>query len=115
MALHDNPPHRVNTYTVASSADQGGGTALSYTLADSSLKCSINTASSSEREMFSQSQQIVTHTVAFLTSAITTPLVRGMKLVATDNSISLHVLGISAGRAYGSIPAFTTAYCESIN
>jgi hypothetical protein len=74
----------------------------------------VNTASSAERELFAQQGQVVTHTVAFLTSAITTTLVRGMKFITSD-SVTLHVKGISAGRAYGAIPAFTMAYCESQN
>lgn len=112
MPLYDNPPHAVNTYTVASTQDTGGGTGLTYTLAQSSVPCSINTSSSSERELFAQQGIVVTHRVAFLSSVLTTPLTRGMKLVATDNSASYHVRGISTGRAYGNVKAFTYADCE---
>jgi hypothetical protein len=115
MALHSNPPHAVDTYTVASGTDAGGGVQLTYTLAQSAVPCSINTSSSSEQERFSQQQQTVTHTVAFLTATLTTSLTRGMKLVTSDRSESFHVHGISHGRAYGTIPAFTYAYCESLN
>lgn len=114
MALHDNPPHLCTSYTVVSGVDAGGGVSLTYSSAQADIPCSINTASSSERELFAQQGQVVTHTVGFLTSALTTALTRGMKLVTSD-SITLHVKGISAGRAYGSIPAFTYAYCESQN
>ena len=107
MALHDNPPHRVTTYTVASSRDTGGGTTLTYTAADSALPCSIDTAGASERETFGQQGIVVTHKIGILTSAITTAVVRGMKVVADDTAKAYHVNGISAGRAYGSIPAFT--------
>lgn len=114
MALHDNPPHLCTSYTVASGTDLGGGVSLTYTSAQADIPCSINTASSSERELFAQQGQVVSHTVAFLTSALTTALTRGMKLVTSDGT-NLHVHGLSAGRAYGSIPAFTYAHCESQN
>lgn len=112
MPLWANPPHRVNTYTVASGADAGGGTSLTYTAADSSVPCSINTASASERDIFAQQGMVVTHTVAFLTGVLTTPLARGMKLVAADTGLTFHVRGISHGRRYGSVPPFTYAHCE---
>lgn len=112
MALFDNPPHAVSTYTGAPTRDGGGGTTLTYTLAQAAVPCSINTASASERELFLQDGIVVTHTVAFLAAALTTPLARGMKLVAGDTSATFHVKGISAGRAYGGVPAFTYAYCE---
>jgi len=86
MALYDSPPHRVAIYSVASATDSGGGTTLSYTLKQSAVPCSINTASASEREMFAQQQIVVTHTIAFKSSAITTSLVRGDKIVAADES-----------------------------
>lgn len=112
MALYDAPPHTVSTYSVASSTDSGGGTTLAYTLAQSGVACSINTASSSEREQFAQQGIFVTHTVAFLASKLTTELTRGMKLVTSDRSETYHVRGISHGRAYGTIPAFVYAFCE---
>lgn len=112
MALHDDPPHSVNTYTVVSSADNGGGTTLTYTLAQSAVPCSINTASANEQQLFAQQGIVVTHTVGFLASKLTTELTRGMKLVTADRSESYHVRGISKGRDYGSIPTFVYAYCE---
>jgi hypothetical protein len=115
MALFDNPPHEVNIQSLTTSRDAGGGTSNTFATLLSAVKCSINTASSSEREMFSQPNQVCSHTIAFLSSALTTALARGMKIVATDNSQAFHVLGFSAGRAYAAVPAFTYAYCESIN
>lgn len=112
MALHDSPPHLVSTYTLTVARDGGGGTARTYTLAQSAVPASVNTASASEQERFSQMGIFVTHTVAFLASALTTALTRGMKLVADDTSATFHVRGISTGRSYGSIPAFVYAYCE---
>lgn len=112
MPLWDSPPHAVNVQSVASGTDAGGGTTLTYTTEQSAAPCSINTADSSTRELFAQQGVVVTHTVAFLSSALTTALARGMKLVATDTGASLHVMGISAGRAYGNVPAFTYAHCE---
>jgi hypothetical protein len=112
MALYDNPPHRVTTYTSDASRDAGGGTVVTWTAAQSGLPCSINTASASEREIFAQMGIVVTHTIGVLTSAITTPVVRGMKVVTGDRTESYHVRGISAGRAYGNVPAFTYLFCE---
>ena len=112
MALHHNPPHRVTSHTVVSSTDGGGGVTLTYTAAQSAIPCSINTASASERVLFAQQGMVVTHTIAILSSAITTPIVRGMKVVADDTGLSFHVNGISAGRSYGNIPAFTYLHCE---
>jgi hypothetical protein len=112
MALHDNPPHRVTTYTSDASRDLGGGTAITYTAAQAALPCSIDTASASERELFAQQGIVVTHKIGILTAAITTAIVRGMKVVTNDRSESYHVRGISAGRTYGSIPPFTYLFVE---
>lgn len=114
MPLYDAPTHTVTSHTVTSSTDVGGGIALTYAVAQTAIPCSINTLSSQEQERFSQQQLVVTHTVAFLTSALTTALSRGMKLVTGDNSQSFHVEGLAAGRAYGSIPAFTMAHCRQL-
>ena len=112
MALHDSPPHSVNTYTVESSRDSGGGTVLSYTLAQSALACSIDTAGASEQLLFAQQNIVVTHKIGVLTSAITTPITRGMKVVTADRGESYHVRGISPGRSYGGVPPFTYLFCE---
>ncbi len=114
MALHDNPPHRITTYTVAPSRDAGGGTVLTYTAAQSALPCSIDTASASEQLMFGQQGMLVTHKIGILTSAITTAVTRGMKAVADDTGLAFHVEGIAAGRAYGTIPAFTYLFCSQV-
>jgi hypothetical protein len=115
MALHDNPPHAVDAYALASSRDPGGGTQSVYTPAQSGVPCSIDTASAAEVERFAQMQQVVTHKLAFLATALTAPLTRGMKLVAADSGETFHVKGIAAGRAYGTIPPFVYAFCESLN
>jgi hypothetical protein len=112
MALYDSPEHTVSTYTSVPSTDAGGGVTLTYTLAQSGLACSINTASASEQERFAQMGIVVTHTVAILTADVTTAIVRGMKVITGDTSKSFHVRGISAGRSYGNIPAFTYLHCE---
>jgi hypothetical protein len=112
MALHDNPPHRVAHYTSASGTDTGGGVTITYTLAQSAIPCSINTASSSEQERFAQQGMTVTHTVAFRSSVFTTVPVRGDKIITADRTESYHVRGISYGRAYGNVPAFVYLYCE---
>lgn len=114
MALWENAPHSVDTHSVTSGADDGGGVELTYTVAQSSVRCSINTVSAAEQLRYAQMQIFVTHTVAFLSSDLTTALTKGMKLVATDTSESYHIRGIRKGRAYGSVPALTYADCEHI-
>lgn len=108
MALFDNPPHSCSTYTVVSSTDTGGGAALTYTLAQSAVPCSVNTASANTVALYDQQQIRVSHTVGFLSSVLTTALTRGMKLVASEGG-TFRVEGIRTGRAYGGIPAFTYA------
>lgn len=112
MPLYAAPPHRVSVYTAASGTDAGGGVELTYTLSQSAVPCSVNTASASEVERFAQQGQVVTHTVAFLSSVLTAGVARGAKLVTDDRSESYHVKGVSAGRAYGNVPAFTYCFCE---
>lgn len=106
MALYDNPPHRVAHYTSASGRDDGGGTTIIFTLAQSAIPCSINSSGSSTRELFAQQGIVVTHRIAFLASAISATVKRGDKFVAADNSATYLVQGITYGRAYGNIPAF---------
>lgn len=113
MPLWDNPPHLVTSYTVDVSRT-GGGTTLSYTSAQSSIPCSINTASASEVALYAQQNIVVTHTVAFLSAALTTSVTRGMKLVAGDTSLAFYVKGIRSGRAYGGVPAMTYCDCEQV-
>jgi hypothetical protein len=114
MALFDSPPHAISLFTATSSRDAGGGTTTTYTLAQSAVPCSVNTASASTQELFAQQNIRVDVTVAFLASALTTALTRGMKLIASDTSQSLHVEGISTGRSYGSIPSLVYAHCSII-
>ncbi len=112
MALHDNPPHRASHYTSASTTDAGGGTGSDFTLAQSAVPVSINTATSSERELFAQQGMVVTHTLGILASKLTTIPQRGDKFVTDDRGESFHVRGISYGRQYGNIPAFVYLACE---
>jgi hypothetical protein len=114
MALFDSPPHSVSTYTVAAARDSGGGEALTYTLAQSGVACSVNTASAATQEMFAQQNIRVTHTVAFLSSVLTTAITRGMKLVASDSGGAFKVEGIRSGRAYSGIPAFVYCDCSEL-
>ena len=114
MALYDDPPHAVDVYTSASSTDSGGGVRVSYSASPSrsAVPCSINTASASEAERYAQQNIVVSHTVAFLGSAVT--LLRGYKLVATDTGEAYHVHGIRKGRGYGGVPALLYADAEQI-
>lgn len=115
MELWLNAPHTCDIYTSASGTDAGGGTTLTYTIAQSSVPCSINSASASEQLRFAQQNQVVTHTVAFLSEVLNVTLTPGMKLVGQDGE-SLHIKGINTGFAYAEldIPALTYCYCESL-
>ena len=110
--IWDDPPHRCSILSQSSARDDGGGVELTYTTIQSAVPCLINTASASEQAIYSQQGIVVSHTVSFKSSVLTTALVRGVKLVAADSGASFHVEGISAGRAFGSIPAFTYAHCS---
>lgn len=112
MALWDNPPHRVTVYTGAASRDLGGGTKITYSAGQAAVPCSINTAGATEVEFYARQDILVSHTVAFLASTLTTVLVEGMKLVTDDRSESFEIVGIRRGRAYGSIPALFYADCR---
>ncbi len=114
MALFDNPPHRITSYTVAESRDSGGGTTYTYTAAQAAIPCSIDTASASEQLMFGQMGMVVTHKIGILSSAITTVITRGMKVVADDTGLAFHVRGISSGRTYGTVPPFTYLFAEQV-
>jgi hypothetical protein len=105
VALHDNPRHRASLYSVASGTDNGGGTTLAYTLAQSAIAVSINTASASTQELFAQQNIVVTHTIGVLTSKLTSTPQRGWKVVV--GSAAYHIEGIRSGRASpnGTIPA----------
>jgi hypothetical protein len=106
MALFDNPPHTINLLSASSSRDSGGGTSVSYTSAQTSVPCSINTASASEKQLFAQTGQEVSHTIAILASALTTVPERDWKAVSDDRSENFHVVGVRYGRSYGGVPAF---------
>lgn len=114
--LYTNPRHRVSSYTVSSSRDAGGGTELTYTLAQAAIPCSINTASASTVQLYMQSNIRVSVTVGFLASTLTTTLTPGMKLVSDDTSETLRIEGIRQGRAApnNSIPALVYADCSVI-
>lgn len=116
MSLYTNPRHRCSTYTSEPARDGGGGTQLDYTLAQSAIPCSINMASATTIRLYGQSNIVVSHTIGFLGSTITTDLTPGMKIVADDNSASFLIQGIRKGRAApnNSIPALTYADCSEL-
>lgn len=115
MPLYTNPRHRCSSYTVDSGLDSGAGTKLTYTLAQSAIPCSINTASAATIEIFNQKGIVVSHTIGFLASTLTTTLVQGMKLVADDTGDTFLIQGIRQGRAApnNSIPALVYADVSS--
>ena len=113
MALFDDPPHSCSTYTVVSGADSGGGVSLTYSLAQSSVPCSVNTSTARTRDLYSQAGIEVSHTVAFLSAVLTTALTRGMKLVASEGG-TFRIEGIRSGRVNGNVPALTYADVSEI-
>lgn len=110
--LWDNAPHVCALYTVSSSQDAGGGTALTYTLSQSGIACLINTSSSSTAEMYAQDGITVTHCVAIKSGLLTATPTRGVKVVADGQSY--HVEGIRSGRAFMAISALTYLDCKQI-
>lgn len=112
MALWDNPPHSISLSSVTSGTDAGAGTQLTYTVAQSGIACSINSASSSTKLLFAQQNIVCTHTVATLASTLTAVPKPGWKVQTTDRSESYHILGIRHGREYGNVPAFVYLDCE---
>lgn len=112
--LYANPPHRVTIYKSASARDSAGGTNLTYSVRQAAVPCSIATASGSEQDRFSQMNLTITHRVAFLSSTLTDGVLVGDKLVADDTGDTYHVRGISRGRSYGTIPAFTYVDVEQL-
>ncbi len=107
MALYDDPPMSVSTYTVTTARDSGGGQAFTYTLAQSGVACSINMASASTQREYAQDQIVVTNTISALLGSWSPVVTRGMKVVADDTQAVYIVEGIRNGRAYGNIPALT--------
>jgi len=114
MAIYSNPPHAVDIRSVDTTRDAGGGTTNTYITVQSAVPCSIDTHGGSEQDRFDQPQNLITHRVAFLSAVLTTPIVRGMKLIASDGS-TYHVKGFVAGRAYGGIPAFVYVDVEQLS
>jgi hypothetical protein len=111
--LPDDPPHRCTSYSVATARDTGGGTTITYTLAQADIPCSINTLSSATQREYGQDQVTVTHCVGVLAAYLTTPITRGMKLV-DDRGSTYRVEGIRLGRAYGGISQLFYADCVEI-
>lgn len=111
--IWDDPPHTCSTYTVASSTDTGGGTGLTYTVAQSGIKCLINTASASTVDMYAADQIQVSHTIGIKSSLLSTAVTRGMKVVA-DDGLSYHIEGIRTGRRFMAIPPFTYLDCRQL-
>lgn len=114
MALHDDPPHRSSISTLTTGTDLGGGVTHTFTTAQSDIPCSINAASSSEVERFARMQITVSHTVAYLASAMSVALAPGMKITNDRTSAAYHVHGIRSGEAYGSIPRFVYADVQEL-
>lgn len=115
MALHDNPPMRVTIYGPPTAArDGGGGEAVTWpTVRQAAVPCSIDTAGGTDRLVFSQMGMFVTHRIGILTSALSSDVARGDKVVADDTGDTFIVHGISKGRSYGNIPGFTYLSVES--
>ncbi len=111
--MFDRLPMRATIQSLSTATDAGGGVQLAYSTAQVGVKCSINTASASTRELFAQMGMVVTHRVAFLASDLTVTVQRGWQIITDDRSETYTVRGISRGRAYGPIPEFVYLDCES--
>jgi hypothetical protein len=85
-------------YYPTSSADAGGGTSLTYAVRTAGVQGILNSASSSEKEMYAQMGLTVSHT--FVHAGETTAQ-RGDKLVY--DSRSLMIVGINVNEAMGGI------------
>lgn len=116
MSLLDSLTHTVTIKgPPTATRDSSGGTNNTWPVTKlANVPCIINTASSSEVERFAQMGMQVSHTVSFRTSALTTAMARGDKIIADDTSENYHVEGISAGRAMGGIEAFVYAHCSQL-
>ena len=107
MSLLDFPPHGITRHSSSNAADSAGGSATTYTAGQSGIPCSIDTDRARIVELFGQEMaQEISHTIGIVAGVLTTPFVRGDKAVADDTSATYHTVGISAGRAYGGVPAF---------
>lgn len=109
MALHDNPPHRATIKgPPTTTRDAGGGETVTWpTTRQSALKCSINTLSGREVEMFAQMGLTVSHRLGCLTSILSSAVSRGDQVVADDTSAVYKVESIERGRSYGNTPSYT--------
>lgn len=87
---------------------------LTFSLAQSAIPCSIDTMSSSEREMFAQQGMIVSHRVGIRSELLSTAVKRDDQFRPDDTGAIYTIRGISAGRAYAElgIPAFTYLMCD---
>ena len=112
MPLWDSPPGQtfsVDVYYPTSTQDAGGGTSLSYTLRTAGVLGILNSASSSEKEMFAQMGMTVSHTFVHYG---TTTAQRGDKLLYSGRS--LHVVGINVNEAMGTIPTLSKLVLNEI-
>lgn len=112
IPLYDNPPHRCDIYSSSSTTDSGGGTGISYTIAQASVPCFAPTISSSEQERFNQTQLVTQHEIHFKTSTLTVTLVRGMKIIVSG--ASLHITGIVVNPAAGGVPSLAKVTAENL-
>lgn len=103
-------PHRADISNQTSGTDDGGGVTATFTVAQSSVPCRENITGSSERELFGQTGMVVTATISFLTSTLTTTIQRGTKIVT--NGRTYHVRGITVSQGQGTIPSITRTTCE---
>lgn len=115
--LFDNPPHRVSIYSTSTSQDAGGGVTLNYsaTPAQAAVPCLLNTASARTVDWYSQSGNLVSHTVAFASSALAVALTNDMKFTDDDTGKTYKIVGIRAGRAMGTVPALTYADVQQLS
>lgn len=103
-------PHLATIKSATTGKDDGAGTTITYSVAQDNVPCRENITGSSTRDMFARQQVVVSATISFLTSTLTTALVPGMKI--ETNGRSYHVTGITLSQGQGTIPSITRAMCE---
>jgi len=115
MSLYDDPEHTIDLYApLDATKDTGGGVKLNYatTPNQADTPCIIATYGASMPSVFDQKQLVVRGRIGILTETLTVTPTRGWKGLTTDTGRTILFLGISPGRAYGGIPAFTYFDCE---
>ena len=114
--LYDDPPHRITIYSATTTRDAGGGIKVTFssTAAQSAVPCLVNTASANTQLRYSQQAIVVTHTISFLSSALTVTLNNSMKFTDDNTAYTYLIKGIRFGQAVNGVPALTYVDVEQL-